>query len=89
MEPHKEFLMVSFKTKPHPGTVAQWQSTCYRTRRCKFDSYWFHKLNNKDYEKNYSYSFEKNYDICKGNINKENQVLEIGHMIEFFKKHLK
>lgn len=39
----------------------------------------FLKINNildKDYEKNYSYSFEKNYDICKGNINKENQVLE-------------
>lgn len=30
----------------------------------------------KDYEKTYTYSFEKNYDICKGNINKENQVLE-------------
>ncbi|WP_152055321.1 alginate O-acetyltransferase AlgX-related protein [Aliarcobacter butzleri] len=39
----------------------------------------FLKINNildKDYEKNYSYSFEKNYDICKGNVNKENQALE-------------
>ena len=39
----------------------------------------FLKINtilNKDYEKNYTYSFEKNYNICKGNINKENHILE-------------
>ncbi|PWE21265.1 alginate O-acetyltransferase AlgX-related protein [Aliarcobacter skirrowii] len=39
----------------------------------------FLKINNildKDYEKNYSYSFEKKYNICKGNINKDKNFLE-------------